>query len=448
MSEKVKKPKMKRGWKITLWVLLAIFLVIGVFVGVVAIVTTVSSQALLTSVSEWGEVEYDHERILPVLDETGAPKLDEYGNFNFVDESGLLEERNFKVLQLTDIHIGAGAFSIKKDKAAVQTVVDLITKAQPDLVVVTGDIAYPVVFQAGSFNNKTESKAFADLMESLGVYWTLCFGNHDTEVYSLYDREQIGELYANREVYKHCLFNNEKRVLDNGEQVFGVGNFAINVRDKDGDLVHTLFMMDSNAYQDSDPLGVLYHYDNIHNSQIEWYEQTASKLGLVGNEKVKSTMYFHIATTEFRYVYEHREDSEHIYHCDGRIGEHQAGALGTSLANDIYDAWVRCGTTGVFVGHDHENNASYLYDKDGFGNGNMGVKLTYGMSVDYLAYIGICKRTEQRGGRVVEINSVENVHMTSDMMDSEYNQELYDYDQKAGFATYRMPYWKNLYAKN
>ncbi len=41
----------------------------------------------------------------------------------------------------------------------------MITAEQPDLVVFTGDLTYPVPVQAGTFNNKENAKLLADLME-------------------------------------------------------------------------------------------------------------------------------------------------------------------------------------------------------------------------------------------------------------------------------------------
>lgn len=45
--------------------------------------------------------------------------------------------------------------SFFKDRRAIDCVVRMVTAEQPDLVAVTGDIAYPVPFQSGTFNNKT-----------------------------------------------------------------------------------------------------------------------------------------------------------------------------------------------------------------------------------------------------------------------------------------------------
>ena len=47
------------------------------------------------------------------------------------------------------------------------------------------------------------------------------------------------------------------------------------------------------------------------------------------------------------------------------------------------------------MGHDHVNTLSLTYK---------GIRMTYGMSIDYLAYIGIKKKHTQRGGTIIEIN--------------------------------------------
>ena len=114
------------------------------------------------------------------IDKQLVPQKDKNGNWVFTTD------RDFKVMQLTDIHIGAGYMSYEKDLMAFNAVASMITREKPDLVIVTGDIAYPVPFQAGTFNNKTSAVAFAELMENLGVYWTLTLGNHDSEIYSYY----------------------------------------------------------------------------------------------------------------------------------------------------------------------------------------------------------------------------------------------------------------------
>ena len=56
----------------------------------------------------------------------------------------------------------------------------------------------------------------------------------------------------------------------------------------------------------------------------------------------------------------------------------------------IFDTAKSLGSTqGFFCGHDHYNNMSLEYQ---------GIRLTYGMSIDYLVMPGIARETAQRGG--------------------------------------------------
>ncbi len=89
------------------------------------------------------------------------PDIGEDGYYTFVTDD------NFKVMQLTDVHIGAGFLSIKKDSMALNAVASMIQEEKPDLVVVSGDIAYPIPFQAGTFNNKNSARLLQLLWSSL-----------------------------------------------------------------------------------------------------------------------------------------------------------------------------------------------------------------------------------------------------------------------------------------
>ena len=97
----------------------------------------------------------------------------------------------FRILQLTDIHIGGGLFSIKKDKWALEAVEKIVKAAKADFVIVTGDVCYPLWPWSGTFNNMRGTRKFAELMNRLGVDWTLVFGNHDTESFAFYDKQHL-----------------------------------------------------------------------------------------------------------------------------------------------------------------------------------------------------------------------------------------------------------------
>ena len=59
------------------------------------------------------------------------------------------EGRPFRILQLTDIHIGGGLLSRKKDGLALDAVRKIVRASHADLVVVTGDMVYPLFMYSG-----------------------------------------------------------------------------------------------------------------------------------------------------------------------------------------------------------------------------------------------------------------------------------------------------------
>ncbi len=353
---------------------------------------------------------------------------EELGCYTFVTDD------DFVVLQLTDIHIGAGAFSTKKDANAISAVATLVQTVKPDLVIVTGDIAYPVVFQAGTSNNMRSAEMFAKLMNSLGVYWTITFGNHDTEAYSLYDREDIArEVYGNP-VYKRCLFSTGPSNVD------GYSNHYINVQNTQGKITQTFYMIDSHSYTDGDIFGLAWKYDKIHDNQVAWYEtkvelmnQTNVDRGVsVTGDVVKSLCFFHIPLTEYsdawnEFIKNGHKNTDNVIYYYGVAGESGEKCYPGKEGGKLFDAVLEHGSTqGIFCGHDHYNTFSIEYK---------GVRLTYGMSIDYLAYIGIMKDTAQRGGTQITVSSDGSFDVTPVPYFSIKDDGSYDND-------YMYKYWK------
>lgn len=382
------KPKKSKG-KIALKILGVILCVIVIFVGITTLVTVFGNKATTNKAKSFEPV---------VKQDVLVPEKDADGNWTFTTD------REFKVLQLTDVHIGAGWMCLKKDAMALNAVAAMVTAEKPDLVVVTGDVSYPVPFQAGTFNNKSSAKIFAALMEQLGVYWTMAMGNHDTEAYSYYTREQIGDYYENSGL-KYCLFQ------QGPENVDGAGNQIINIKNSDGIITQSLFTFDSHSYIDGDYFGIMWKYDNIHENQIKWYSESLDKLN-AENDKIlkaknskeksdiKSLAFFHIPMSEQRtawkeYVANGYKDTKDAHLVYGVIGESGDGVYCGVHEDNLFETMLEKGSTkGVFFGHDHKNNISMDYK---------GIRLTYGMSVDYLAYPGIYKLGSQRGCTVINV---------------------------------------------
>lgn len=382
-KEKIKKtPKQK--FKTFLKVLITIILVIAVLFGIATCVNIVGVKSNANFVNQnIKKLEYENQYM---------PVLDENGNYTFTTET---DSSNFKILHLTDIHIGGGFMSIKKDNMALNAVAAMITAEKPDLVVVTGDVAYPVPFQAGTINNKRPAILFADMMEKLGVYWCITFGNHDTEAYSFFTREEIGNLYINHNKYPHCLLQFGPDGVD------GVGNYVINIKNPSGKIVQSLFMIDSHSYTDNDYFGIMWKYDCVHKNQIEWYQKQLKTIKTQnGGEMPKSLMFMHIPVVEMRNAYNEYKangfkstaDTEYI---DGKAGEKDLVVYSSEHNNGLFDACLNSGSTqGMFFGHDHLNNIAFNYK---------GMYMTYAYSVDYLAYIGINKYGAQRGCNTITI---------------------------------------------
>ncbi len=335
------------------------------------------------------------------------PQKDENGDWCFVTD------RNFRVMQLTDIHQGGGFLCNGKDLKSLNAVAAMITKEKPDLVIITGDIAYPVPYQAGTFNNKSGAKQLIALMETLGVYWTVTLGNHDSEIYSYYDREYVSKLYENDEL-NYCLFQ------AGPENVDGYGNHIIKVKNSEGIVTQAFVMLDSHSYTDGDYFGIQWKYDNIHQNQIDWYKSEIQKMSdknlnivkalSVENETellnmyvpVKSLAFFHIPLVEARDAWLELEENDFqdtgtAKYINGIIGETGKRIFCGIGEDNLFETMVELGSTrAMFNGHDHYNNATFSKN---------GIIFSYGNSIDYLAYMGIDEEGSQRGCTVITCNT-------------------------------------------
>ncbi|HOO22574.1 MAG TPA: metallophosphoesterase [Clostridia bacterium] len=290
--------------------------------------------------------------------------------------------KDFKILQLTDLHFGCGILCRKADKLAHNAVVTLVERTKPDLIVLTGDNIYPIPIFSGSRNNLKQSKYVADLFESFEIPWTTVFGNHDTEPFATHTREELCEFYASQ---KHCLMTR------GDENISGVGNHIININGEDKTIM-SLVMLDSNMY-----LGKSFFstFDNIHDDQIEWYKKSIKEISGEG-ELVPSLAFFHMPLEEYRDAWAKLKMGkldEVTYHL-GTINEiNDHVGFSRRKKGNFFEEMVKFGSLkGCFCGHDHLNNISMTYK---------GIRLTYGMAVDFLAYRDIRKKYTNRGGTVI-----------------------------------------------
>ena len=300
------------------------------------------------------------------------------------------DKEQFRILQLSDIHLGGSAISYSKDLKALKTCYTLIEQTKPDFVIVTGDLTFPLGIMSFSFNNKAPVEQFASFMRNLGIPWAFTYGNHDSESMASLNAEELND------IFKQLSYKTSKTLLYPYMQpnITGRNNQLIEIRKSDGTITQGLFLIDSNAYTGK---GVN-EYDYIHDDQVDWYKQELGRLQSE-NPTVKSLIFMHIPLQEYRTAYDlYNQNSSEVIYYFGEIGETMIDSICASkYPSKLFDTVVEAGSTqGIFCGHDHYNNISLEY---------RGVRLTYGMSIDYLAMPGIERETKQRGATLILISA-------------------------------------------
>ncbi len=299
-------------------------------------------------------------------------------------------EEDFRILHLTDIHLGGSLYSYRKDLKALKAVYAEIEHTRPDLVVVTGDMSFPLGVMSLSFNNSAPVGQFAAFMRNVDIPWAFTYGNHDAEGLATLSEGDLNELY------KSLSYKTSGNLLYPYVQpgITGRNNQLIEIRNPDGTLNQALFLIDSNAYTGEG----LNAYDYIHDDQVEWYEGEIRRLSEEEGDTVSSMAFFHIPLQEYRTAWElYEAGSDEVTWFFGENNERTADKVCCSdYPSRLFDAMVSLGSTkAVFCGHDHYNNMSLEY---------RGIRLTYGMSIDYLAMPGIEHDKGQRGAELITLH--------------------------------------------
>ena len=309
-----------------------------------------------------------------------------------IDKNGNFINNGFRILSSTDFHFGDDN---KLRFKCMDMFMKHIKATSPDLVVLTGDIIQ-------SKFQHFDAIQFGQFMEEIGVYWAFVFGNHEA-------REEKGRfkhlLMTCQTHFPHCLARQGK------EDLFGYGNYCINIMKNENELLKTLFMFDSG--RDVIPEYVKSHnapedivsYDFIKNNQMDWYKNKVALLTeKYGN--AKSFMYMHIPIKEYEDVIisEKQENGQYPFTGKGKIVYGNAyETVGSSQFNSGVFALIKelDSTQAVFSGHDHVNDFCALYD---------GVYLVYNQTGGYETYTldEKCECTEKdwpQGVTITDINA-------------------------------------------
>lgn len=351
--------------------------------GIIVLLSIVLGGGILFLISwalPWGysSVISQYKPIEGACASTAEMYVDDSGRLNFVKAG----DKDFIIMDITDVHMGCSPYTTKEDKQAMQAIHKLADSIKPDLIIVTGDCIYSAPTM-GSLSSGHSQKVFASFMETLGIPWTVAFGNHESEVYAFAGREKMGKILESEE-YKNCVF------VRGPSELTGVGNQVIVVRNNDTKKTvnQVLMLIDSNDYT-----GIMSNYDSIHPDQIEWYKNQISAIAAEQGKtpaQIGSLAFFHIPVTEYEKAYDEGtiisgEKNEPVCHP-------------ADTGSDVFFAEMKDfgSTRAMFAGHDHTNNYIAEYQ---------GILLAYSLSIDYVAYKDIDKTNEYRGATVISIHS-------------------------------------------
>ncbi len=299
------------------------------------------------------------------------------------------ENGEFTVLHLTDFH---EYMLIEGKNFADITLVDnlkprltqfieaCLEEVKPDLVVLGGDNIFGLSAVAEFMDTPVSIKtyrAIAELFEEHKQYWTLTFGNHDSE--SVLDKID----YLN-EVVKYDYFiggtEDEKyfsakvfptdTLIGNSHADYYVGNYSIPVYDETGtQIAYNIFVLDSGSYTLTPPADV--PYLSITREQTDWYLSESKKLEQESGHIVPAVMFSHIPFAEM----------EDAYNAGNYLGGEEAGWMLSTIPSPIYDAILKRGDVkGVFFGHMHGSDAT-----------------VYGEGYGHRLLMGITKATQSSG---------------------------------------------------
>ena len=191
-------------------------------------------------------------------------------------------ERDFTVLNLTDTQLSNAEWEEghKAREILEYTVRELVARTNPDLITVSGDLAW-----AGHDHAYT---MLADLLDGFSVPWAPVWGNHDNQD----GAEYIDGVATRYMTYPNCIY-------EKGDPALGNGNYIICI-EEDGLPCEALFMMDShNRDPYTDPEGnVGTAWSRLTEEQAVWHREQAALLKEQGY--TDGTLILHIPVYGYR----------------------------------------------------------------------------------------------------------------------------------------------------
>ncbi len=240
----------------------------------------------------------------------------------------------FKIVQFTDTHYKWGK---KASQKAVQCITDIVDREDPDLVIFTGDQVYSNGV-ANSLNALTQP-----LVER-GIAFAAIFGNHDFQ----FDMTRP-EMYDLMQALPFSVMP-PRGDADSPD-------YALPIYTSDGTAINrVLYLMDTHDSTAAALTGCG-RYDWLTPDQINWYRGVSSAFASrQGGKPVPALLFIHIPLPEYRDAVTAQPDK-----LVGNFRE-KSGICCSGLNSGMFAALKSVGDiTGIFCGHDHDNDFATLW---------------------------------------------------------------------------------------
>lgn len=264
-------------------------------------------------------------------------------------------DRDFLILNLTDPQLGNEEWdeNHKNYKILITTIRTLIEHTRPDLITVSGDLAWAGCTKA--------YQMLADFLDSFKIPWAPVWGNHDNQN-GPESVDAVADMYLTHE---YCVY-------EKGDPSLGNGNYVIAV-EENGDVVEGVIMMDSHdrmPYTDADG-NTSSAWAKLTPEQITWYREQVKELEKLGCKD--TTMIMHIPLYAYRdawsAAFKEGLDPNKITveeSCGGdcwndgyrdSYGVRYEGIASYPADEGAFDVMLELGSTKhILCGHDHVNN--------------------------------------------------------------------------------------------
>ena len=246
---------------------------------------------------------------------------------------------SFKVLFVADIQ------DTPYMAPAIADYLEAICKSEkPDLIVLGGDniassCGKAATQEIAEYQVRKGINNFMSVFEKLNIPVAAVFGNHDGE--RRVDKETQMKYYSRYSVFLG---------FDEGEEIYGCGNYNLPVLSSDGSKVaYNFWFFDSNMY-DREIDG----FDYVREDQVENYVKLSNELKAAnGGQPVPSMAFQHIAVSE---IHEAVENGEWLF------GEYNETPHCGATKSSQFEKMVEQGDVkAMFFGHNHANTFGVRY---------------------------------------------------------------------------------------